>query len=80
MVFCAGCNNELHAAVGFMKHERKKLSLEPNAERIKKKDATCSSHQQLIILGCDCGIGLCTLCLKSHKDQCPKGGKTKPLK
>jgi hypothetical protein len=47
---------------------------------MKRRDAQCSSHQQSIILGCECGLGLCTLCLKQHKEQCPKGYKTKPLK
>jgi hypothetical protein len=31
MIFCGNCSNEVHAAAGFLKHERRKVSTEPNS-------------------------------------------------
>lgn len=81
MVFCSTCNSEVHAGVGFARHERKKYqSGRQSLDKMRRREAVCGVHGQLVVIGCECGTGLCSSCLKSHKEGCSKGGKTKPLK
>jgi len=47
---------------------------------MRRKEATCISHKESITFGCECGMGLCQLCVKQHKEVCPKNGKQRPLK
>lgn len=47
---------------------------------MRRKEAYCGIHSQMIMTGCECGSGLCSTCLKTHKDICPKGLKARSLK
>ena len=82
MAYCQFCNGEVHAGLGFSKHNRKKINdKKDNFERVKKTTKmTCLQHGQPIISGCDCGTALCQQCTKIHKESCQKGYKSRPLK
>ena len=81
MIYCRLCHSEVHAGIGFSKHKKKALSEERKGlERMRRSDLLCLQHGQPILAGCDCGTSLCQQCNKSHKEQCTKGFRTRPLK